>query len=264
MERRICGASHSVFVRSRVVRRAGSDRALGACIFDNVCSCIRRSVWNAHPFRCDAYRAKMSNGRKKCCSPVIVSPTCQRLEVVHSHDRSARYELARTYVLHRRLYELFGLRTIPTLPGLARAVLSSWPCTCAARSVIGAASARRRPRRRARLCVARRTIFRRRCQPCEGGYAPAFEDRAMKILWLSTDSRRLRRAAPESTRIAHAQALCSRTWRRRPRPHARAGPVARRVRRPPRAARRRADRMDQQHVSEDARVRRDVPQRGDR
>ena len=46
-------------------------------------------------------------------------------EVIHSHDRSARYEFARTCVLHRRLYELFQLRTIPTLPLLARAIASS-------------------------------------------------------------------------------------------------------------------------------------------
>lgn len=48
-----------------------------------------------------------------------------KAQVVHSHDRSARYELARTYVLHRRLYELFRMRTIATPAALARAVLSS-------------------------------------------------------------------------------------------------------------------------------------------
>jgi hypothetical protein len=46
-------------------------------------------------------------------------------EVIHSHDRPSRYELVRTYVLHRRLYELFRLRTIPTIPLLARAIVSS-------------------------------------------------------------------------------------------------------------------------------------------
>ena len=45
--------------------------------------------------------------------------------VVHSHERSARYEFRRTYLLHRRLSELFGLRTIPSLPALARAIVSS-------------------------------------------------------------------------------------------------------------------------------------------
>ena len=45
--------------------------------------------------------------------------------VIHSHERSAWYELLRTATLHRRLYELFRLRTIPTLPLLARAIASS-------------------------------------------------------------------------------------------------------------------------------------------
>ena len=45
--------------------------------------------------------------------------------VIHSHERSAAYELARTRLLHRRLYDLFGMRTIPTLPHLGRAVASS-------------------------------------------------------------------------------------------------------------------------------------------
>ena len=45
--------------------------------------------------------------------------------VVHSHDRSAGYELARTYLLHHRLFELFGLRTIPRARDLARAIAST-------------------------------------------------------------------------------------------------------------------------------------------
>ena len=47
--------------------------------------------------------------------------------VIHSHDRSARYELSRTRALHERLSQLFGLQTIPTLPLLARAIASSLP-----------------------------------------------------------------------------------------------------------------------------------------
>jgi hypothetical protein len=45
--------------------------------------------------------------------------------VVHSHERSSAYEYRRTYLLHRRLWELFGLRTIPTAPFAARAVATS-------------------------------------------------------------------------------------------------------------------------------------------
>jgi hypothetical protein len=42
--------------------------------------------------------------------------------VIHSHERSLRYELGRTYLVHRRLGELFGLRTIPGLLNLTRSV----------------------------------------------------------------------------------------------------------------------------------------------
>jgi rhamnosyltransferase len=99
------------------------DQFLG-CVFDNVCSCIRRSVWEAHPFRSTPIgedvewaREVLLAGRRLVYTPAAV--------VVHSHDRSARYEFERTYVLHRRLYELFRLHTIPSAPALARAVGSS-------------------------------------------------------------------------------------------------------------------------------------------
>ena len=94
------------------------------CTFDNVCSCIRRSVWSAHPFRSTPIaedlewaRAVLLSGYKLAYVPSA--------EVIHSHDRSARYEFARTLQLHRRLYALFGLRTIPSLLLLGRAVASS-------------------------------------------------------------------------------------------------------------------------------------------
>jgi rhamnosyltransferase len=97
---------------------------LDRCTFDNVCSCIRRSVWTVHPFRStpiaeDVEWAKevLTAGHKLAFVPAAM--------VVHSHDRSARYELRRTYLLHRRLYELFRLRTIPTVPHLLRAIASS-------------------------------------------------------------------------------------------------------------------------------------------
>jgi rhamnosyltransferase len=94
------------------------------CIFDNVCSCIRRSAWLRHPFAATPFaedlewaRTVLLHGYKICYVPEAA--------VIHSHERSAAYELARTRLLHRRLYELFGMRTIPTLPHLVRAVASS-------------------------------------------------------------------------------------------------------------------------------------------
>jgi len=94
------------------------------CTFDNVCSCIRRSVWERHPFRSTPIAEDLEWAREVLLAGhrLVYAP---RAVVVHSHDRSARYELARTYLLHRRLYELFELRTIPTLAGLMRAIATS-------------------------------------------------------------------------------------------------------------------------------------------
>jgi glycosyltransferase involved in cell wall biosynthesis len=99
------------------------DRFL-KCAFDNVCSCIRRSVWERHPFRSTPIAEDLEWAREVLLAGhrLVYAP---KAVVVHSHDRPARYEFARTYLLHRRLYELFELRTIPTIPRLARAVATS-------------------------------------------------------------------------------------------------------------------------------------------
>jgi rhamnosyltransferase len=97
---------------------------LERCAFDNVCSCIRRSVWAAHPFRKTPIGEDIEWAREVLVAGYRLTYV-PAAEVVHSHDRSARHEFVRTYVLHRRLYQLFRLRTIPTLPLLARAIASS-------------------------------------------------------------------------------------------------------------------------------------------
>jgi rhamnosyltransferase len=94
------------------------------CVFDNVSSCVRRSVWQTHPFvktpigeDIQWARDVMLAGHRIAYAPDAT--------VVHSHDRSALYEYRRTYLLHRRLWELFELRTIPSFPLAARATASS-------------------------------------------------------------------------------------------------------------------------------------------
>jgi len=94
------------------------------CIFDNVCACIRRSVWSQHPFRRTPIAEDVEWARDVLLAGYRLAYT-PAAAVIHSHDRSARYEFARTCSLHRRLHELFGLRTIPTLYVLARAIASS-------------------------------------------------------------------------------------------------------------------------------------------
>jgi glycosyltransferase involved in cell wall biosynthesis len=97
---------------------------LHLCAFDNVCSCVRRSVWQQIPFRETPIAEDLEWGK----AVLLRGHSLQFVPdaaVLHSHDRSAWYEFTRTYVLHRRLLELFGLRTIPTVRLLIRAILSS-------------------------------------------------------------------------------------------------------------------------------------------
>src|SRR5262245_56214929 len=97
---------------------------LEMCTFDHVCSCIRRSVWQSHPFKPTPIGEDLEWARNVLLSGHRLAYTPDSV-VIHSHDRSASYELARTYILHHELFRLFGVRTIPTIGGLARAVSSS-------------------------------------------------------------------------------------------------------------------------------------------
>ena len=61
---------------------------LALCTFDNVCSCIRRYVWERHPFQLGAI-AEDLHGPGRCCSPATTLAYVPDAVVVHSHDRSA-------------------------------------------------------------------------------------------------------------------------------------------------------------------------------
>jgi GT2 family glycosyltransferase len=97
---------------------------LRRCTFDNVCSCIRRSVWIDFPFKATPIAEDLEWARDVLLAGHRLAYV-PAATVIHSHDRSARYEFTRTYLLHRRLFELFEVRTIPTLAALARAIASS-------------------------------------------------------------------------------------------------------------------------------------------
>jgi rhamnosyltransferase len=97
-----------------------------ACAFDNVCSCIRVSVWRQHLFR----RTPIAEDLEWALD---VLEAGYRLAFVpdavvwHSHERNSWYELRRTYVVHQRLQALFGLSTIPDIGSLFRAFASTLP-----------------------------------------------------------------------------------------------------------------------------------------
>ena len=95
-------------------------------MFDNVCSCIRMSVWRGIPFPHTRFAEDLEWGMQ-------VLRAGHRLSFVpaavvrHSHERSVLYELQRTYVAHQRLRSLFELTTVPTARDLVRAICSTLP-----------------------------------------------------------------------------------------------------------------------------------------
>ena len=109
--------------RDELERLSPLDR-LQLCAFDNVCSCIRRSVWQQMPFAETPIAEDIEWARAVLLAGFRLDYVADAV-VLHSHDRSARYEFARTYTLHRRLHDLFGVRTIPGMKNLANAVIRS-------------------------------------------------------------------------------------------------------------------------------------------
>lgn len=97
---------------------------LQACAFDNVCSAVRRSVWSSHPFAELPIAEDLAWGRDVLLAGHALAYAPEAI-VEHSHNRSAWYELKRTWVLHQQLQQLFGLRTIPSMRHLARAIAST-------------------------------------------------------------------------------------------------------------------------------------------
>jgi len=101
------------------------DRFL-TCVFDDVCSCVRRDVWERFPFRKTRIAEDLEWAREVLLAGYALAFAADAA-VIHSHDRPASYELRRTYLVHQRLCTLFGVRTIPDLPALARSIAWTLP-----------------------------------------------------------------------------------------------------------------------------------------
>ena len=106
--------------------RLRPEKRYELCAFDDVCSAIRRSVWRRIPYN-SAYFAEDLDWGKRVLEAgwkIVYEP---RSAVIHSHARSVRYEYKRDYLCHRRLYELFGLCTVPRLRDAVRNSLVAMP-----------------------------------------------------------------------------------------------------------------------------------------
>ncbi|RJP24288.1 MAG: glycosyltransferase [Candidatus Omnitrophota bacterium] len=95
------------------------------CVFDDVASMIRREVWEKIPFPIVDFGEDIEWGYRVLVNghTIVYEP---RAVVEHSHERSVDYTFKRTYVDHYRLYELFGVRTIPTRRRVVRSIV--WKC----------------------------------------------------------------------------------------------------------------------------------------
>ena len=97
---------------------------MARCTFDNVCSCIRREVWERQPFQPTPIAEDLAWAKHVMLAGFDLAYVPDAA-VVHSHERPAGYELRRTYLVHQQLRRLFGLATIPGRAHLARAVAVS-------------------------------------------------------------------------------------------------------------------------------------------
>jgi rhamnosyltransferase len=86
-------------------------------VFDNVSSCVRRSVWRRIPFERTGFGEDLRWGKAavEAGHKLIYEP---RSAVLHSHERGALYDLRRHYADGLVLGELFGLTPTPNLPRL--------------------------------------------------------------------------------------------------------------------------------------------------
>jgi rhamnosyltransferase len=86
---------------------------LAACAFDNVASSVRRSSFERQPFPPARFGEDVAFGRALLLGGGAIQfvPSAR---VEHSHPLSIWREFKRLYCDHANLYELFGVRTVPS------------------------------------------------------------------------------------------------------------------------------------------------------
>ena len=94
------------------------------CNFDNVCSAIRRSVWEQIPLCANDFGEDIDWSKRALEAGWKIAYQSKAF-VIHSHDRSILYEYKRTYMCHRKLYELFRIQTIPSKKYVFLSILNS-------------------------------------------------------------------------------------------------------------------------------------------
>ena len=93
-------------------------------VFDDVSSCLRRSVWEEVPYEKTDFGEDIRWGKRvvEAGYKIMYEP---RSAVFHSHERGAMYDLKRYYMDQRVLLELFELELVPNIAVLLLAILRS-------------------------------------------------------------------------------------------------------------------------------------------
>lgn len=76
------------------------------CFFDNVCSCIRKSVWEELPFADTNFAEDLEWAKGVLEKGYKIVYQSEAL-IIHAHNRPVEYEYKRAYLQYRKVYELF-------------------------------------------------------------------------------------------------------------------------------------------------------------
>ncbi len=92
------------------------------CYFDNVCSCIRKSIWSKFHFPETNFaedlmwsKTILEHGYK-----IVYEPNAK---VIHSHNKSFKYKYLRYYMHYETLHKLFGIQQIDSFNIVIRETL---------------------------------------------------------------------------------------------------------------------------------------------
>ncbi len=87
--------------------------------FDDVASCVRKSVMDSIPFERRQFGEDVAWGKEAILAghTLVMDP---KSVVIHSHERPIFYEFKRVYLDHANLNDLVGLQTVPTLWHVAK------------------------------------------------------------------------------------------------------------------------------------------------
>ncbi len=87
------------------------------CAFDDVCSCLRKNVWETYKYDEVDFAEDLTWSRKVLLAgyKIVYEPEAM---VIHSHNKTFLKESRDMYKCHRQLYRIFGLQCVPSIRAL--------------------------------------------------------------------------------------------------------------------------------------------------